>query len=170
MLRYAGIIPDSTVDGPGIRTVVFMQGCIHNCPGCHNPQTHDLNGGEEITPRELAKKVMKDISSNHAGLTLSGGDPFLQDKELCEMLEFIKKRMPDLNIWAYTGFLFEQIKDSPMLQYLDVVVDGPFIMAKKSLKLIYCGSGNQRLIDVKKTLAEGEIVQLKVDKQGRLIE
>ena len=169
MLKYAGIIPDSTVDGPGIRTVVFMQGCIHNCPGCHNPQTHDINGGEEITPRELAKMVLKDISANHAGLTLSGGDPFLQDVELCEMLEFVKKRMPDLNIWAYTGYLFEQIKDSPMLKYLDVVVDGPFIMAEKSLKLIYCGSGNQRLIDVKKSLEKGEVVQLKVDKQGRLI-
>ena len=170
MLKYAGIIPDSTVDGPGIRTVVFMQGCIHNCPGCHNPQTHDINAGEEITPRELAKMVLKDISANHAGLTLSGGDPFLQDVELCEMLEFVKKRMPDLNIWAYTGFLFEQIKESPMLKYLDVVVDGPFVMAKKSLKLIYCGSGNQRLIDVKKSLEQGEVVQLKVDKQGRLIE
>lgn len=169
MLKYAGIIPDSTVDGPGIRTVVFMQGCIHNCPGCHNPQTHDINGGEEITPRELAKMVLKDISANHAGLTLSGGDPFLQDVELCEMLEFVKKRMPDLNIWAYTGYLFEQIKDSPMLKYLDVIVDGPFIMAEKSLKLIYCGSGNQRLIDVKKSLEKGEVVQLKVDKQGRLI-
>ena len=170
MLKYAGIIPDSTVDGPGIRTVVFMQGCIHNCPGCHNPQTHDINAGEEITPRELAKMVLKDISANHAGLTLSGGDPFLQDVELCEMLEFFKKRMPELNIWAYTGYLFEQIKDSPMLKYLDVVVDGPFVMAKKSLKLIYCGSGNQRLIDVKKSLEQGEVVQLKVDKQGRLIE
>ncbi len=170
MLKYAGIIPDSTVDGPGIRTVVFMQGCIHNCPGCHNPQTHDINAGEEITPRELAKMVLKDISANHAGLTLSGGDPFLQDVELCEMLEFVKKRMPELNIWAYTGYLFEQIKDSPMLKYLDVVVDGPFVMAKKSLKLIYCGSGNQRLIDVKKSLEQGEVVQLKVDKQGRLIE
>lgn len=89
--------------------------------------------------------------------TLSGGDPFLQDVELCEMLEFVKKRMPDLNIWAYTGYLFEQIKDSPMLKYLDVVVDGPFVMAKKSLKLIYCGSGNQRLIDVKKSLEQGRL-------------
>ena len=169
MLKYAGIIPDSTVDGPGIRTVVFMQGCIHNCPGCHNPQTHDLNGGEEITPRELAKMIMKNLKANHAGLTLSGGDPFLQDEELCEMLEFVKKRMPDLNIWAYTGYLFDEIKDSPLLKYLDVVVDGPFIMAKKSLKLIYCGSGNQRLIDVKKTLAEGRVVELKVDSQGRIL-
>ena len=85
------------------------------------------------------------------------------------MLEFVKKRMPDLNIWAYTGYLFDEIKDSPMLKYLDVVVDGPFIMAKKSLKLIYCGSANQRLIDVKKTLAEGKIVELKVDRQGRIL-
>ena len=129
MLKYAGIIPDSTVDGPGIRTVIFMQGCIHDCPGCHNPQTHDINEGEEITPRELAKMVLQNLKSNHAGLTLSGGDPFLQDEELCEMLEFLKKRMPDLNIWAYTGYLFDEIKDSPMLKYLDVVVDGPFIMA-----------------------------------------
>ena len=106
MLKYAGIIPDSTVDGPGIRTVIFMQGCIHDCPGCHNPQTHDINEGEEITPRELAKMVLQNLKSNHAGLTLSGGDPFLQDEELCEMLEFVKKRMPDLNIWAYTGYLF----------------------------------------------------------------
>ena len=169
MLKYAGIIPDSTVDGPGIRTVIFMQGCINDCPGCHNPQTHDINEGEEITPRELAKMVLQNLKSNHAGLTLSGGDPFLQDEELCEMLEFVKKRMPDLNIWAYTGYLFDEIKDSPMLKYLDVVVDGPFIMAKKSLKLIYCGSANQRLIDVKKTLAEGKIVELKVDRQGRIL-
>lgn len=169
MLKYAGIIPDSTVDGPGIRTVVFMQGCTHDCPGCHNPQTHDINQGEAITPRELAKLVLKDLSANHAGLTLSGGDPFMQDVELCEMLEFVKKRMPDLNIWAYTGYLFEEIKDSPMLKYLDVVVDGPFILQKKSLKLIYCGSSNQRLIDVKKSLEKGEVVQLKVDKQGRLL-
>lgn len=146
-----------------------MQGCIHDCPGCHNPQTHDPQGGEEIAPRELAKMIMKNLKANHAGLTLSGGDPFLQDKELCEMLEFVKKRIPDLNIWAYTGYLFDDIKDSPLLKYLDVVVDGPFVMAEKSLKLIYCGSGNQRLIDVKKTLAEGKIVELKVDPQGRIL-
>ncbi len=169
MLRYAGIIPDSTVDGPGIRTVGVMRGCIDDCTGCHNPQTHDPQGGEEIAPRELAKMIMKNLKANHAGLTLSGGDPFLQDKELCEMLEFVKKRIPDLNIWAYTGYLFDDIKDSPLLKYLDVVVDGPFVMAEKSLKLIYCGSGNQRLIDVKKTLAEGKIVELKVDPQGRIL-
>ena len=166
MLRYADIINDSVVDGPGIRTVVFLQGCPRHCPGCHNPSTLDPNGGQEISERALAKMILRALTDQHAGLTLSGGDPMLQHKELVEVLSFVKKRLPNLNIWAYTGYLFEEIKHYPIMAYLDVIVDGPFIQSQKALDLVYCGSANQRLIDVKKSLETDQTKILEVDKKG----
>lgn len=168
MLRYADILEDSVVDGPGIRTVVFLQGCPRHCLGCHNPGTLDPEGGIAITPRALAKMILKALTKKHAGLTLSGGDPMLQQGELVEVLDFVKKRLPDLNIWAYTGYLFEEVQDYPIMAYLDVVVDGPFIEAEKALTLVYCGSGNQRLVDVPKSLERGRTVSWQVDSKGYL--
>lgn len=169
MLRYADMINDSVVDGPGIRAVVFLQGCPRHCLGCHNPGTLDQAGGVAIAPRALAKKILKALTPKHAGLTISGGDPLMQHEELAEVLDFIKKRLPDLNIWLYTGYLFEEVKDYPLMSYLDVVVDGPFIEAQKALSLVYCGSGNQRLINVPESLIRGETVAWQVDSKGRLL-
>lgn len=147
---------DSIVDGEGLRAVIWTQGCIHNCPGCHNAQTHSLSGGflkdiEEIK-NEINNLTFQD------GITLSGGDPILQIDACLEIAKYAQTR--DLNVWCYTGYTFEQLlvmtKTKPnlleLLQNIDVLVDGKFILDEKSLNLKFKGSRNQRIIDVKKSL------------------
>lgn len=161
-IRIAGTVNDSIVDGEGIRFVVFVQGCIHNCVGCHNPQTHDFSGGIETDTDALLAR----ISSNPLldGVTFSGGEPFCQPAPLYELGRKVKKN--GLNIVCYTGFTFEQLlemskKDKDILNLLvicDVLIDGPFILSKKNLLLKFRGSENQRILDVKKSLAEGKAV------------
>lgn len=158
-IRLAGgLQPDSIVDGPGIRTVIWTQGCSHNCPGCHNPLTHDFNGGFLVDIEEVKEELKK--LEGQDGITLSGGDPLFQKKACLEICKYAKEI--GLNVWCFTGFLFEQlIKDKDaieLLSYIDVLVDGKFIMAEKSLNLYYKGSRNQRIIDVKKSLRAEKVV------------
>jgi len=158
-IRLAGDLqPDSIVDGPGIRTVIWTQGCSHNCPGCHNPMTHDFSGGFLVDIEEI-KEELKNLEGQD-GITLSGGDPLFQKKACLEICKYAKEI--GLNVWCFTGFLFENlIKDKEtleLLNYIDVLVDGKFIMAQKSLNLYYKGSRNQRIIDVKKSLKKNEVV------------
>ncbi len=160
MIRYAHIIEDSVVDGPGIRLVVFLQGCTWNCKGCHNPQLFTLDGGIEITEVGLAKIILKKLNSMHSGITFSGGDPILQSDSLLKVINYIRSRQPDINIWLYTGFLFEKIKDFSLLKNVDVIVDGPFILEQKDISLRFKGSANQRIIDVKKSLNNNSLVFL----------
>ncbi|MFZ7103210.1 MAG: anaerobic ribonucleoside-triphosphate reductase activating protein [Peptococcaceae bacterium] len=166
MIRYADILTDSIVDGPGIRLVVFLQGCPRVCPGCHNPSLLSKEGGKAITERELAKKILKLFTPRHAGLTFSGGDPLLQPAELENVIAFIRKRKPEINIWVYTGYLFEEVRDLPVLQDIDVLVDGPFILKQKDISLVFRGSRNQRIIDVPNSLAGGEIVEISTEKNA----
>lgn len=169
MLRIAGIEQESMVDGEGIRFVVFMQGCSHNCEGCHNPETHDFHGGMEICADEILKLVESDPLID--GITLSGGDPFFQAKKLLPLCKYWKSK--GLNIWAYTGFVFDEFMKyknneesdkrlTPdmleLLNYIDVVVDGPFMIDKRTLEKEYIGSSNQRLIDVQETLKNNKII------------
>lgn len=152
-LRIADIINDSIVDGPGIRLTVFTQGCNHKCKGCHNPATWDLNGGREIDIEEILKMVDKNPLLD--GITLSGGEPFLQVEPLTELCEAIKKR--GLNVICYTGFVWEEIikdfeKNIAFINNIDYIIDGPFVESEMSLMLQFRGSKNQRIIDVKKTL------------------
>jgi len=158
-IRLAGDLqPDSIVDGPGIRTVIWTQGCSHNCPGCHNPLTHDFNGGFLVDIEDVKKELTK--LEGQDGITLSGGDPLFQKDACIEICKFAKDK--GMNIWCFTGFLFEDlIKDEKaleLLSHIDVLVDGKFILAEKSLNLYYKGSRNQRIIDVKKSLKKKKVV------------
>lgn len=160
MLRIAGIEKESITDGVGIRYTVFTQGCKHKCLGCHNPETHDINGGYDIAIDE----IIEDLKSNPLldGITLSGGDPFFQAKECTELLVRIRKEFKHLNVWAYSGFTFEQLlrnKDMrEMLDLVDVLVDGRFVLERRTLESRFKGSENQRIIDVRKSLENNKVI------------
>lgn len=156
-IRIAGVIEESIVDGPGIRYVVFTQGCPHRCPGCHNPKTHDYSGGTIISARILLDKIKKNPLLD--GLTLSGGEPFEQAASCAILAKEVKKT--GLNVITYTGYLFEDLFNkaqydqgiSDLLNNTDILIDGPFDMEKRDILLKFRGSGNQRVIDMKETLA-----------------
>lgn len=162
VMRISGLISESIVDGPGLRFVVFFQGCLHNCYNCHNSHTHDLNGGYEITLEEIINKIKQNTYID--GITLSGGDPLFQVSECLSLIEEINKL--NLNIIIYTGFTFEELikmgesneKYIQILEKIDCLIDGKFIENLKSLDLKYVGSSNQRLIDTKKSLKTNKIV------------
>ncbi len=153
-LKISGIIKNSIVDGEGLRYVIFTQGCPHHCPGCHNPGTHDFGGGTWKDTDEIYDDIILDPSIT--GVTFSGGEPFMQ----CEALFFLssKLKLKGYSLWSYSGFTVEELlkrSDEYTLKFLsnlDVLVDGRFILSKKSLMLLFRGSENQRLISVPKTL------------------
>ena len=159
-MRIAGTVQDSIVDGPGFRFTVFTQGCSHHCPGCHNPQTHDPSGGTEHTVEELLERMRSNPLTD--GLTLSGGEPF-EHPEDCLLLAR-GAHESGLNVWSYTGYLFEFLRDQgteaqkALLRELDVLVDGPFLLEQRTLSLPWRGSRNQRVIDVPKSLENGDVV------------
>lgn len=148
---------DSIVDGAGLRCVIWTQGCFHNCKGCHNPQTHDISKGTLYDIEDIIKEILQTQLQN--GITLSGGEPFLQCNALVKILDGIKEK--EFNVWAYTGFLYEElIKDQEkknLLEKIDVLVDGKFIEEEKDIYLRFKGSRNQRIIDVQKSLHENRI-------------
>ncbi len=158
MLRVLHIVEGTSVDGPGLRTSIYLAGCNHHCPGCHNPQSWDFKGGEERTLDEL----MEVIAYNEAPVTLSGGDPLQQPEGTRVLIHRIKQEL-GYNVWCYTGYTWEQVKQQPKLmeavKQLDVLVDSPFVMAERDTKLRFRGSSNQRLIDVKASLHKGKIVK-----------
>jgi len=149
---------DSIVDGEGIRTVIWTQGCSHNCPGCHNPATHDFKGGFLTDTDEINKELS--LLKAQTGITFSGGDPLFQVEACTEIAKHAKKN--GMNVWCYTGFTFEELinskKNIEFLKYVDVLVDGKFIMAERSLNVDFRGSRNQRIIDVPASLEESRVV------------
>lgn len=153
---------DSIVDGEGLRTVIWTQGCSHNCFGCHNPGTHSFEGGFLQDIEEL-KEQLKNLY-NQDGVTLSGGDPFFQLDASLEISSFCKSI--GLNVWAYTGYTYEQLlilakqnnKILQLLENIDILVDGRFEMSFRSLNWKFRGSKNQRIIDIKKSLKKGKPV------------
>lgn len=155
----ADLQPDSIVDGEGIRTVIWTQGCPHNCPGCHNKITHDFNGGLEVDIEEV-KETISELK-NQKGITFSGGDPMCQPKQCLELAKYAKKL--GMDIWCYTGYTYEQLNDmnrkdiNDFLNEIDVLIDGKFIIEEKSLNLLFRGSRNQRIIDVQRSLKENTI-------------
>ena len=159
-MRIANTTRDSIVDGPGMRFTVFTQGCPHRCPGCHNPETHDFQGGEEVSVEELLEKLGYDPLT--AGVTLSGGDPMCQAGECAAFAREAKKR--GLNIWVYTGYTYEYLMEEAdpvrlsLLDAADVLVDGPFVERLKSYEALYRGSTNHRLIDLNQTRKTGKLV------------
>ena len=162
-LKIAGIVQDSIVDGPGIRYVIFTQGCPHHCRGCHNPETHDPSGGKIAD----VNMILNQIFSNPLlyGVTFSGGEPFVQAEALVPIAEAVKTKKKHLMI--YTGYLYEQLLEMKnrdmqrLLELSDILVDGPFIMEQRDLTLQYRGSKNQRVIDLVKTRQAGDIVLYK---------
>lgn len=159
-ISLSGITGDSIVDGPGIRLTIFTQGCPHHCPGCHNPQTHDPSGGSWGDTDDIIAAIAENPLLD--GITLSGGDPFMQPKECTELAKGAHKY--GLNVWTYTGYTWEALfaENDPdkitLLKESDVLIDGPFLLAERSLELKFKGSRNQRIIDVKKSLEAGKII------------
>ncbi len=159
-MRIASTISDSIVDGPGLRVTVFTQGCPHACPGCHNPETHDPQGGTEVSVEELVELFEKNRLVE--GLTLSGGDPFLQAQECAALAQAAHAR--GLTVWTYTGYRYEQLLAAQrndweaLLAETDVLVDGPFVEAQRAYGLGFRGSRNQRLIDVPKSRKAGQVI------------
>lgn len=162
-MRIAGTVNDSIVDGPGLRFTVFTQGCPHHCPGCHNPNTHDPAGGYDVGTDEIVRQIRKNPLLS--GVTLSGGEPFMQSAECLEIAK--EAHRINLNVWAYTGYTWEYlIRENDtgrmaLLREVDVLVDGPYIADKRSLELDFCGSSNQRLIDVQQSLLHVEVIRRK---------
>ena len=161
-IRIAGTVSDSIVDGTGLRFTIFTQGCYHDCPSCHNPETHDPNGGKEMDTEDIVAEFKKNPLMS--GITLSGGEPFLQAEACLELAKAAHAIGKD--VWAYSGYTLEKlrsIRDShihALLDEIDVLVDGRFRIEERSLELKFRGSKNQRIIDMKKT-GHGEAVLLK---------
>ena len=155
-MRIAGILRNSVVNGEGIRDVIFTQGCPHHCKGCHNPSTWDVEGGRTMSVDD----VICELSNSTNDVTISGGEPLIQLKEVEELLN--KLHECNKSAWLYTGYSYEDIPTETWerlcISGLKVVVDGEFELAKKDLRLQFRGSSNQRLIDLPKTLNSGKIV------------
>ena len=165
---------DSIVDGEGIRTVIWTQGCSHNCKGCHNPETHSFEDGFLVDVEDLEKELLE--VKHQDGITLSGGDPMFQPEPVLEIAKFCKEH--NLNIWCYTGFTFEQLLEKAkknntikeLLENIDVLVDGRFVLEERSLNLYFKGSKNQRVLDMKKSLEQGKAIEIEKYKGIRTFE
>jgi anaerobic ribonucleoside-triphosphate reductase activating protein len=157
-LRIAGAVSESIVDGPGIRYTVFTQGCPFRCKGCHNPQAQSLTGGMDVKLSILYEEIKSDPLIT--GITFSGGEPFIQTTPLTIFAKFLRSQ--GYNLWSYTGYTFDKLvsdkKRLELLEQLDVVVDGPFVMSKQSMMIDFRGSTNQRIIDVQASLKASKVV------------
>ncbi len=165
VLRIAGIVRESIVDGKGIRFTVFCQGCPHHCPGCHNPQTHPFDSGNLVKIERIAQEIRKNPLLQ--GVTFSGGEPFCQAGGFAELAKLVHAMPGELDVTCYSGWTYEQLlekaKTEPavaaLLDGCDYLVDGPFIMSKRDLTLRFRGSSNQRFLDLKKSRAAGKAIK-----------
>lgn len=173
-IRIAGIMRESIVDGPGIRFAIFCQGCPHDCPGCHNPETHDFAGGYDVSIDRMLEEIDKDPMLK--GVTFSGGEPMCQPVAFSVLAKAVKER--GLDIVIYSGYTFEQLIDRvkgkgtgkdlsveerkatlELLELADILIDGPYVAALRDLTLTFRGSSNQRVIDLNMTQRHGKIVE-----------
>lgn len=159
-MNYHNITKDDMLNGDGLRVVLWVAGCNHNCPGCHNPETHPLNSGIRFDEDAMTELMVELEEPYISGLTFSGGDPLHpQNREHIEMIaKYVKQVYPEKTIWLYTGYKFEEVKELKLLKYIDVMVDGEFILALKDNNLQWKGSSNQRVINIPETLKRNEIV------------
>ncbi len=160
MLNLSGIISDSIVDGPGIRTTVFSQGCPHHCPGCHNPETWAFGIGTDMEEETIVEIVKSNPLCR--GVTFSGGEPFVQAGAFAKLAKLLKGE--GYEVASYSGFTFEELlegteEQKQLLSAIDILIDGPFLLEKKSLEVPFRGSCNQRILDVKTSLAENRPVE-----------
>jgi len=157
-IRLAGLVPESIVDGTGYRFAIFAQGCPHKCKGCHNPHTHDFDGGELYDAADIINLVQN--YPHNDGVTFTGGEPFCQP----EAFAWLAENLEGADIWCFTGYTFEELKamQNPavraLLERIDVLVDGRFVEEQTSHELKFKGSKNQRFIDCKKSLKQEEVV------------
>lgn len=162
-MRYHNITNDDMKNGTGLRTVLWVAGCDHACENCHNPETWDSEGGIPFL-NEDKEELFKYLSLDYiSGLTLSGGDPlYLSNRaDLTKLCKEVKERFPEKTIWMYTGYLYEDIKELSIMQYIDVLVDGPYVDSLNGgEKLKWRGSSNQRVIDLKATRENDSIILL----------
>ncbi len=164
-VRIAGLTDDSVVDGDGCRFAVFVQGCPHHCPRCHNPETHSFTGGTEMDTDDIWAQIRENPLLS--GITLSGGEPFCQPEPLTELAR--KAHASGMDVWGYTGYTWEQLRDKQdpaidaLLSEIDVLVDGPYLHEQRDLTLHFRGSRNQRVLDLKKSRAEHRPVLLYTD-------
>lgn len=163
-LRICGVNYESLADGWGIRTAIFFSGCDHHCPGCHNPDAQDVHLGTVVTETmvsEIADQIAK--RPYLSGITLTGGDPLYLKVQTEDFLYHLKEQLAmrkasDLDVWLYTGSIFETVSHLPIFKLVDVCVDGPFMLDQADKRLEFRGSKNQRIIDVQRSLAIGETV------------
>ncbi len=160
MLDLSGIVNDSIVDGPGIRTVIFCQGCPHHCEGCHNPETWSFGCGTPIAEETLLQIVEENPLCR--GVTFSGGEPFAQAEGFCKLAKLLKEK--GYEVASYSGYTFEQLlggtkAQQELLANIDILIDGPFLLKERSLELSFRGSKNQRILDVPKSLDAGKAVE-----------
>lgn len=157
--------PDSIVDGLGIRTVIWTQGCHHHCKACHNPELQSFNKGKKVAIEEIKKQLLK--LKGQDGITLSGGEPFCQPEACFKIASYAKYLK--LNVWCYSGYTFEELllmakeddKYMKLLTVIDILIDGPFILEQKTFNFQFRGSSNQRIIDVPKSLKKGKTINIK---------
>lgn len=164
MISVLDIIEDTMVDGPGFRTTIYCAGCPNACSGCHNPQSWDITAGHEMSTEDIMKIIKADP---YANVTFSGGDPMFQPEGFAELAEAIRKET-NKTIWCFSGFTYEHLikkdkRQRKLLELVDVLVDGPFVKALRDEDLVFRGSSNQRIINVKKSLQEGKIVLQELD-------
>ncbi len=160
MIRYNKIRKMDIADGPGVRVSIFLQGCTFKCPGCFNPETHDFWGGKEFTQETLNQLLQLCEAEYVQGLSILGGEP-LHPQNIAGTIEIaraFKEKFPQKTLWIWTGFLYENVVDKKIFDYIDVLVDGQFKQALANPMLQYCGSSNQRVIDIPKTLKAKHVV------------
>ena len=160
MLDLAGIAGDSIVDGPGIRTTIFSQGCPHRCQGCHNPETWEFGIGSP-TPIEAIVEIVR-ANPLCRGVTFSGGEPFAQAAGFAKLAKLLTEK--GYEVASYSGYTFEELLEGSedqktLLESIDILIDGPFLLSQKSLEIAFRGSRNQRILDAKKSLAAGKAVE-----------
>lgn len=163
MVFVSGIDFESIADGEGVRVTIFFSGCKHNCKGCHNPSSHPFDAGKPFTD-DLQDSIISYVKATPfiSGVTLSGGDPVYSASEIAPFIRRLRNACPNVTVWLYTGFTFPELLTSPealsLLKLCDVVVDGPFVIEQRDPTIPYRGSRNQRIVDVKSSLASGQIV------------
>ena len=160
MLNLSGIVSDSIVDGPSIRTTIFSQGCPHHCPGCHNPETWAFGCGTDVPVAAIVGIVKSNPLCR--GVTFSGGEPFAQAAGFAKLAVLLKAE--GYEVASYSGYTFEELLEGTeaqqqLLSNIDILIDGPFLVSEKSLEIAFRGSRNQRILDVKKSLADGKAVE-----------
>lgn len=165
-MRYNKIRKMDISNGPGVRVSLFVQGCTFNCKGCFNPDTHDFKGGKEFTTEEVETIINLANKSQIKGLSILGGEPLHPNnvESVTMLAEYFKYKYPEKTIWLWSGYKFEDIlkrEDHKIFEFIDIMVDGQFEEDKKNIKLKYCGSENQRVIDVQESLKQNKLILYK---------